>query len=250
MTRLGVGMAIVLVLAVLASFGLRFFAGDTPELVLPPVATQDGSGSGGEDPFADMVLRVEVTTDSVQEVIATLLRPAQYSRELTLETFWSADGQPGAVVQARSWVNNGCTRIDLRYQNGRTQHRIVTNEAVYLWYDSDRSYAVFPADDHSADLEQHIPTYEDVLALPPESITAAGYARLESVDCIFVEVDASAMGYREKLWVSVDSGLLVAAETWEGERLLYRMIGLQVSVPGEEGSFLLPDGTSVLLEES
>lgn len=254
MTLLGVGIAVVLALAVLASFALRIFASDTPELVLPPESTADvGDGPQG-DPFEGNVLRVDVTTDTVQEVIATLARPVSYSREVRLESFWPDDsresGWASAVTQSQVWVEQGCTRVDLLTQSGRTIHRLVTTDALYLWYDNERGYVTLPADERSADLEQHIPTYEDVLALSQDAITAAGYERVEDVDCVFVEVDANAMGYREKFWVSVDNGLLVAAETWSGEHLVYRMSGLRVTVPGEGGSFFLPDGSSVLPEAS
>ena len=254
MTILGVSIAAVLALAVLASFTLRIFASNAPDLVLPPESVADVGGEELDDPFEGSVLRVEVTVDTVQEVIATLSRPASYFRELQLESFWPDDSQErgwaGAVTQAQVWVEGGDTRVDLTTPGGRTFHRIVTGDKLYLWYDDERSYAVLPADDRSADLEQRIPTYEDVLALPEQSITAAGYEQKEGVSCVFVEVDASAMGYRERFWVSVDNGLLVAAETWSGDDLIYRMNGLRVTIPGEGSGFLLPDGSSARSEGS
>ena len=251
-TRIGVGVAVVLALAMLASFALRIFANSTPELVLPTGAIDSGDNLPGQDPFADNVLRVEVTPETVQSVIATLARPEAYSREITLEVFWSdegtQDGTASSAIRSRVWVNGNLTRIELSYPNGRIAHRIVTGDEVYLWYNSERSYVCLPADGQSADLEQHIPTYEDVLALSPEEITDAGYEQREGVSCIYVE--SSSLGYRERYWIAEESGLLAAAESWDGDRLTYRMQGYQVSVPGEEGSFLLPDGTRLTPEES
>jgi len=250
MTRLGVGIAVVLAVAILASFAVRIFASDTPPLVLPPETVPSSSpGPEDGDPFAGNVLRVDVTVDSVQSVIATLARPVSYSREVTLETFWAdageEDGRACAVTQSQVWAEGAYTRIDMTLSTGRTCHRLVAGDTLYLWYDNESEYASLPADGRSADVEQHIPTYEDVLGLSPEEITDAGYEQVGEVSCIFVEVDSNAMGYRERFWVSVDNGLLVAAETWNGDSLIYRMSGLHVTIPGEGGAFLLPDGTDV-----
>lgn len=55
-----------------------------------------------------------------------------------------------------------------------------------------------------------------------------------------------ALGYVEKYWVSVDSGLLVCAEQWKGEELTYRMTSYAVSTDRTLfglTEFALPDGT-------
>ena len=104
-----------------------------------------------------------------------------------------------------------------------------------------------PADGHSADLEgQRIPTYEDVLELEQDAIAAAGYEEKGGLACIYVETGEDALGYVEKYWVSVDSGLLVCAEQWKGEELTYRMTSYAVSTDRTLfglTEFALPDGT-------
>lgn len=103
------------------------------------------------------------------------------------------------------------------------------------------------ADGHSADLEgQRIPTYEDVLELEQDAIAAAGYEEKGGLACIYVETGEDALGYVEKYWVSVDSGLLVCAEQWKGEELTYRMTSYAVSTDRTLfglTEFALPDGT-------
>ncbi|MFR4559848.1 MAG: hypothetical protein ACLT5P_00590 [Flavonifractor plautii] len=104
-----------------------------------------------------------------------------------------------------------------------------------------------PADGHSADLEgQRIPTYEDVLEMEQDAIAAAGYEEKGGLACIYVETGEDALGYVEKYWVSVDSGLLVCAEQWKGEELTYRMTSYAVSTDRTLfglTEFALPDGT-------
>ena len=80
-------IAAVIVVAILASFGLRLFVPDTAKIVLPtPAASasqglEPGTGSG--------LVRVDVTPETVQTVIGqTLTRPESYFREVTIEDFW------------------------------------------------------------------------------------------------------------------------------------------------------------------
>ena len=72
-TLIVVLIALVVVAAVLASFGLSLFPGQIPRVELPtpgtgsPQQTVSPTGPGGDE-----FLAVEVTPDTVQEVIATL----------------------------------------------------------------------------------------------------------------------------------------------------------------------------------
>ena len=83
-----------------------------------------------------------------------------------------------------------------------------------------------------------------MVQLEPEQIADAGYEIYGETPCIYVEV-AGEDGPTERYWVSVDSGLLVAAERREGDTLVYRMtkpVPLQTPCPAD-GEFSLPDGT-------
>ena len=53
------------------------------------------------------------------------------------------------------------------------------------------------------------------------------------------------LGYRERYWISVDSGLLAAAETEKDGQVVYAMPSRDVVSPLDElqGIFTLPDGT-------
>ena len=120
-------------------------------------------------------------------------------------------------------------------------------EQVYSWYEGEAVWCTAPASVSSADLAQRLPTYETVLSLPMDSISAAGYETKGGIPCIYVEVYGSVAGYQERYWISVDSGLLVAAETiTEQADVAYRMSALTPiqSLPvSHEGLFSLPDGT-------
>jgi len=236
-------IAAVIGVAVLASFGLNLFSTDLDPIVLPTLSGDNGPGEGpGENADGTGLVRVEVTPDTVQNVIATLTRPDSYYREVTLEDFW--EGGSG-VTTARVWVDYGWTRTEAVWSSGTVRTSIVGGETVWWWYGGDQEAASAPADERSADLEgQRIPTYEDVLDLDKKTITAAGYEERGGLSCVYVEVAENELGYRDRYWISVESGLLVSAETLEGETLLSSMSAYTVERPvPPDTRYELPDGT-------
>ena len=97
-------------------------------------------------------------------------------------------------------------------------------------------------------MEQTIPTYEDVLSLPADTIAQADYRMVSDVRCIYVETAADESGCVQRYWISVDTGLLVVAERLQDDEPVYRMAALTLDAAApEEESFTLPDGT-VLME--
>ena len=172
-------------------------------------------------------------------VVATLSRPASYYRELTVETFWTGGS---STSQVQAWIDGGWSHSRQVMPSGAVRHDLTGGEALYYWYDGSAQYEQTPADDRSSDLAQHIPTYETVLDLAPHEITSAGYETRGELPCIFVEV--SRPKQLQRFWVSVDSGLLVSAESEENGQLVYRMTSyspVQSPCPAE-ASFVLPNG--------
>lgn len=233
-------IGIVIVVAMLSSFGLGLFAPDTAKIQLPtPGASQSPEPAGNED-----YVRVEITPQTVQYVIEhTLSRPESYGRTVTIEDFWG-EGQSG-VTRATVWVDGGWTHTTATQPGGTVRHSIVGDGQFWLWYEGSSRVLTGSADEDSADLEgQRIPTYEDVLKLKESNIAAAGYEDKEGVACIHVETVPDSQGYVESYWISVDSGLLACAETTLEGQLVYRMSAFAVERPvPADASFALPDGT-------
>lgn len=229
-------IAIVIAVAVFSSFGLPLFATPTPTITLPtpiPAGTErpDSMEQGGGT-------RVEVTTATVQSVIAVMDRLSSYSRTITTTL-------EGATATARVWVDAGWTRADMDLPSGLTVHTIVGDGQLWRWYGNDPSVATWAAGSSSMDVEgQRIPTYEDVLDLPAQSITAAGYEEKNGEACVYVEVSVPGLEQLERYWISANSGLLTAAETETGGELVWAMTAgvPEVPVPAS-ASFALPDGT-------
>lgn len=205
------------------------------------------AGDGGDTSGALTV--VEITPETVQAAIASLSRPESYGRSVTIEYLWEGGGGKHELSTA---VRGPWTRTDRSLPDGRTRVSVTDGEVTYIWYGYDSGAQVYtaPAGDISADDEQSIPTYEDILDLPAGDIVTADYRSLDTLTCIYVETAADSAGYTTRYWVSVENGLLVQAERLLGEEAVYRMTSLNMDQAEPDASrFTLPDGT-VLLDET
>lgn len=238
----------VVFVAVLYSFSLNLFA-VTPELVLPDPDASASIGPGGEQGDEQGGVLVEVSTRTVQSLIASLSRYESYSRSMTVEYY--DQGQRVGAVSAQVWTDGGWTRSSVTLASGRVEHSIVGGEQLWLWYDREENVYHGPAEGMTADLMQRLPTYEDVLALDKSSITAAGYVERDGVPCVFVEAVLPQLGYVERYWISETSGLLMAAEAEKDGGLVYSMSSQEVVSPlvQADGLFSLPDGTRLYTME-
>ena len=234
-----IGAAFAVLIVLVLVFLLRLTAHRPPAVVLPETeGAQSGSGVI-LDEGRGAIQRVEVTPQTVQRVIECLARPENYSRTLTIERYWSGGS---GLTSAAVYTAGGWTRVDVAEDGAETRHVITGDGRSWIWYGSDGRVFTGAAA-LSADEEQSIPTYEEILLLDTGRIASADYRTLGEVNCIYVETAQDASGYAERYWVSVDSGLLVASERDDGNRLIYRMMGLDVDIGGaEEQEFRLPNG--------
>lgn len=231
-------VALVMVAALFSAFSITLFH-QTPEVILPSLAPASAGPSAQSE--GDDYRPVIVDASTVRQVVASLERPQSYSRSITTETLGS-DGLFGAS-SATVTVDGGWTRVVSVLPDRRIVHTLVGDGLRYVWYDQDTTYQTFAAQEHSADLAQRLPTYEDVLDADPEHIIDAGYEESGGLPCIYVAVEEPELDYVESYWVSVDTGLLVHAESSRDGQVFYRMSGYTVETPVAPGqTFALPDG--------
>ena len=96
-------IAITVCAAVFVSIGVPALTGRAPEVTLPNVNQE----AVEED---KAFLPVEVTPDTVQNVIASLSRPESYHRELTVSLFWTGGDSTEAV---EIWADEGYVRTTI-----------------------------------------------------------------------------------------------------------------------------------------
>lgn len=239
--RIAVGFAllVVLVIALLLSNSLR----RTSHIVLPNTDSSSGASSGGD--VENSLERIEVTPETVRAAVATLKRPESYLRTVTVKYYWSGGSGSFDTTVA---VSGDYTRADSVLTGGRVRHMLTDGKTTWIWYDSDRTAYSGPAGEITADEEEHIPTYEDVLDLKTEEIAAADYRVYSGQNCIYVETEPDPDGYVLRYWISVEGldsmGLLVGAEQLKDGQTVYRMTAQTVEGTGPTTkNFTLPDGT-------
>lgn len=242
-TVMAVVIVAVVALAVLYSFCLNLFA-PTPRLELADPDAVQSTGPAGQQSGRPGGEVVEVTPRTVQSLIASLTRYESYRRTVSVE-YYAVDGSSLGAVSAQVWADGGWTRCSAALGSGAVENTVVGDGRLWLWYDKDRVYSG-PADGRAADLSQRLPTYEDVLELDKDDITAAGYEEKDGQSCVYVEAKTP-FDNTERYWVSVDSGLLVAAETERDGAVVYAMSARDVVSPLDQtdGIFTLPDGTEL-----
>lgn len=241
--RLFIALAVIFLIvgAMFTSFGRSLFALNTPSVTLPTGGGVGDTSVSGSQTAPDTFQTVEVTPQTVQNVIATLTRSDSYYREIGLETFWEG-GSALSTVQV--WTDGGWSHSQQVLPSGAVRHDLVGGGTLYYWYEGSQQYKSAPSDALSPDLAQRLPTYETVLDLNTESITAAGYELRNDQPCVWVEVSVEELELVERYWVSVDSGLLVSAETEQAGELVYSMTAYSDIFPcPASASFALPDGT-------
>ena len=222
-------------LAVLLVVLLTDEEGNELEVLLPPPA--ESGDASISNPDGDRLTVAEVTPETVLDVIATLSRADSYARELTVETFWSG----GSGTETISvWVRGNALRLTFGQKN-----ILLTENTLWIWYSDDSEILRTEASAAEADRYQRMLTYEELLTGEYE-ITDAGYVQWQAEPCIFAEYISGAFGYRNRVYISVSNGLLMGAETLDGDTLVYRMSSgpVDISTP-EETFFLPPEGNYV-----
>ena len=245
-----IGAAVTVLVVLIIFFMARFSLHQPPEVILAKPNSFGSEDLVLSNNIVDQVLRVEVTPQNVQRVIEQIKQPDEYSRLVKLERYWQEGGETSNVyVQwVKDWV-----RMDIT-ENHEEKHVIITpgkassdeiekKKRTYIWYGNSEDYFSAPAI-LSASEEQGIPSNEDILLLTSDDITYTDYRMMESVNCIYMETMPDDSGYKNHYWISVDSGLLIAAERTWNEKTIFRMSSSEIdtsTIPVE--AFTLPDGT-------
>lgn len=243
-TTMGFGILLIVIMILLAWGGRRQSGG----IILPESQT-DNTGMD-ENSQNSRLHTVSVSPETASAAISflTMSRPASYSRTQLVETFWSGgSGQSSFQV----YVSGTRTRLDAALPDGSVRHTLVekTEEQTLagVWYDEEAEWTLLRSPDLTADLAGRMLSYEALREVPAEDIALADYREENGTGCIYVETHPDDAGYRDRYWVSVESGLLTTAERLFEETVVYRFTAGEADVsPQEESLFLLPDGSTLV----
>lgn len=234
-----ISVAVIMLILLVIVFMLRGSLRSPERVVLPDEVTNEDKNGETDYGENDAINRVDIRPSTVQDAIAVLNRPQQYKRTVVIERYYSGGS---CIDTAEVFVDDGWTRVDMTKDGAESRHMISNGEVSYIWYGSSKSYYTGAAA-LSADEEQSIPTYEDILHMDVQRIALADYRMLDTKNCIYVETAPDTAGYIERYWVCVSDGLLVAAEKICGEEVIYRMASMNADFEATmDEAFVLPDG--------
>lgn len=234
----------ILTAGLIVSFYLPAGHTSSPEIVLPQ------SGTAGIDIGVDreqynrrIVDEVTVDKGSVQRVVATLRRPGEYT--FTGQSVFYYGAEQSRTFSVRGAVRDGLTKVVQSLDNGLYKHTILTDADAYIWSSDSFSYYKGALGAFTVDELALVPTYEQLLNLPPEEMTDGGFTETEGGACVYAEHRLAEGNIRSCYYISVETGLLTACQRYEGERLVYSMTMTPALDTVGDDWFTLPSGVVV-----
>ena len=234
----GAVAAIIVFIAILVAYTLNNPDADTPGVVLPSPVTGGAISVNTED-YEKNRRRIEVTPETVQSAISSLTKAGDYSRAIYVERF---SGVRSGSCVINVWIHGQNSRIGIN--NGAvTKDILIAGDEIWIRYsDSQDLYYghINEKTNNETDEYQSLISYEDISALDPAGIIDAGYTDHNGDNCIFAEYISGHLGYRNIVYISVDTGLIMGNEMYDGDYLIYKMTsGIpDISTPGDE--FFIP----------
>ena len=143
---IAVAITCLIVTALFASFGRNLFFIQFPSVSLAEI--DDSSSSHTTSPEQEQELwRIDVTTDTVQSILATLNRPESYYRELSVETLWDGGS---STIYVQHWVDQDYSHIRQVLPSGVVRHDLSDLTTNYFWYEGNEQTFSIPIEEHQA----------------------------------------------------------------------------------------------------
>ena len=220
--------AVVIIVAIVILVKTLSSPDDSHAINMPSPVVESGGNISD-----DGINRVEVTPETVKAVLGTLSRAESFSRTYSIKTFWDGDESESALSY---WQKGANIRISIS-QNETVRNILVIGNDLYVWYDD--SSGVFKSKLSESSVFREVDkfsglvTYEDIMEIPQEDILDAGYDVHSGQSCIIVKYKSGELNYVNRIFVSIDSGLLLAAEKYDGDTLVYSMefVSIDLSTP-------------------
>ena len=238
-SRIATYLLFFLVLLALAALVYRLIPGstlETAEVLLPESVQSEPATEMGLTPEGRVIT---ITEDSVQTVLPMLRRADAYTRTLRSEIFWTGGSSVSTIDVS---ANGDLLRLNIHSSDG-TKNILISGDKKWIWYDGSNTLFSGAAHDRDSDEYQNLLTYEDITELPRENIRDAGYENYENVNCLYVSYVQGNFGYLSKVWISVDTGLLMGSETYDensGELIMRLSSSKPVIGSPDESVFKLP----------
>ncbi len=220
---------IIPIVSLVVIFTIFSSPNETAVVVLPPPTADGDIGAQNESTQENNVNIVAVNPETVQAVVSTLEREPSYTRTVTVENFWN--GGSSATI-SECFVHNNMAFVQTN-GIGEPRNDLIVDNELFVWYENSNDYfktTLKTSEINLIDNFAHMLTYEELLTAEIDDIHDAGYQNYNGVDCIFAEFSSGNLGYITRVFVAVETGLLHAAERYDGETLVYRMTSTSLNL--------------------
>ncbi len=224
--------AIVLTLLVVILSTVRSVS-QTPSISLPSPDSEEAGANAGSD--MDVL---GVTKDTVQIVLSKLSKVESFSRSYIVTTYWDGGESEESI---NYWQKGEDVRMSLS-RNGHVKNTLMAQGRLYLWYDSADKISETEINEESpasTDRYARLISYEELLESDIADIKDAGYIEKLGEPCIYAEY-ISSDNYVNRVYISVNSGLLLAYERYEGENLAVSMEAVYTDLSTPSDSIFAP----------
>lgn len=195
----------------------------------------------------EMLEAVKIDKSNIKRLIEAMRRPDQYHISAG-STIYHSSGQSTTVTEG--YVSGEISKsVTLDQSGAPKEHCILTDDKVYIWAEGSNTWYEGSRGGFGVDNGLIIPTYEKILDLDEADITDADFSLYNEIYCVFVETSDPNSGYRSLYYISVDDGLLVGAQSFDGDMLVYSLSVSVLDMPQDMNNvFRLPDGTVIKSE--
>lgn len=231
---IGLALATLLIFVLIKAFSSSV---ETPSISLPAPSEQANG-----DPSDSDILNVD--TETIQALLKSLDRPESFNLGYE-QIVYHADGEATTAV---SFIKSGdMFRISSRL-GSRDKHTLFADGMINIWYGDSgpvftEEFANF--DFSTAEKYAGLLSYDELLSVPIEDITDAGYELINNNGCIYAEYRTKGeyvdRDYLTRLYIDLDTAALTQAEILEnGEKIYSLFLHINDSNPPSEEYFILP----------
>jgi|GEM_PF-1219029 len=236
-------IAIIIIVAIVILVN-AFGSTDDSHVITMPSPAIDSGGSISDDGID----RIEVSSENVKTVLETITRAESFSRTYTIKTLWNG-GKSTSTSTLTYWQKGDNIRMSIS-QGNTVRNILILGDDLYIWYNG--TYGVWQSklSESSVSMEvdrfSELVTYEDIKGIPQEDILDASYAVHLDQPCIYAEYKSGELNYIYHVYVSINTGLLVSIEKYDGEDLIYSMESdsTELSTPPDNLFSIPPKGTT------
>ncbi len=200
------------------------------------------------EPVEEQELFLTVEPENVQKVLQSMDAPSYYGQTLEVLTYWGDQSHSRTITV---WRLGDVYKAEVLTASG-TQHILVNESAVWIWYQGDR-VAMERQRLPEMTLESllGVPTYQTVEGLGVDEIVSAQYVPGVGTmpeNCLEI-VTVDEMEKITTYWVDATTQILVGAEEYVGDtlQLSVRQTALAME-QAAENRFVTPDGIWAISE--